>query len=396
MTGLSPKKIHLFTPGPTSVPDTVLREMSAPIMHHRTAQWQEAFGKVLDGLKRVFGTEHDVATFASSGSGAMESAVMNLVTPGDEVCVAAHGRFGKRWAQLAERAGATVHLHETERGERPDPDAVGAFVAAHPNAKVAFLTHSETSTGAVSDAKALADSIRAQAGEDVLLVLDAISSLGATRVETDAWGYDAIVAGSQKALMVPPGMAFAAISPRALERARATTAQRWYFDWPKAVDAHRKSPPSTPVTPAITIVLGLGVALDMMFEEGLDNVYERHIRLGRATRAAVDALGFELFSPDHDSSVALTAVRVPEGADWGTKITGALKDYGVTIAGGQDDLKGKMFRLGHCGWVNELDLVLMIAALERGLLECGVDIEPGAGVAAAQRSLLSGKVGANA
>lgn len=388
MSELHPRKSHLFTPGPTPVPDEVLRELSAPIIHHRTAQWQEAFGEVLDGLKRVFGTEHDVATFASSGSGAMESAVANLVRPGDEVVVAAHGRFGLRWAQMAERYGATVHLHETERGTRPDPDEVGAFVAAHQNAKVAFCTHSETSTGAVSDAEALAASIRAQAGEDVLLVLDAISSLGAAPMQADAWGWDSVVAGSQKALMVPPGLAFASISPRALERARETTAGRWYLDWPKAVDAHRKTPPSTPVTPALTIVLGLRVALGMMFDEGLDEVFARHVRLGRATRAAVAALGFELFSPDDDSSVALTAVRVPEGVD-GTKIPAQLKQYGVTIAGGQDDLKGQIFRLGHCGWVNELDIVLMLAALERGLLELGVDIEPGAGVAAAQRSLLT-------
>ncbi len=388
MTPLHPRKVHLFTPGPTPVPDEVLRELSAPIIHHRTPQWQEAFGEVLDGLKRVFGTEHDVASFASSGSGAMESAVMNLVGPGDEVVVAAHGRFGMRWAQMAERTGATVHVHETERGQRPDPDEVGAFVAARPNVHAVFCTHSETSTGAVSDAQALAASIRSQAGEDPFLVLDAISSLGAAPMQADAWGWDSVVAGSQKALMVPPGLGFASISPRALEHARKTTHGRWYFDWPKAVDAHRKSPPSTPVTPALTIVLGLKVALGIMFDEGLDGVFNRHVRLGRATRAAVDALGFDLFSPDHDSSVALTAVRVPDGVD-GTKIPSRLKEYGVTIAGGQDDLKGKIFRLGHCGWVNELDVVLMIAALERGLTELGIDIEVGSGVAAAQRSFLA-------
>lgn len=388
---LRPRKTHLFTPGPTPVPDAVLREMSQPIIHHRTGQWQEAFGEVLGGLKRVFGTEHDVATFGASGSGAMESAVANLVRAGDEVVVAAHGRFGMRWAQMAERYGATVHLHETDRGQRPDPDEVGAFVASRPRARVVFCTHSETSTGAVSDPRALAASIREQAGEDVLLVLDAISSLGAAPMQADAWGWDSVVAGSQKALMVPPGIAFASIAPRALERARETTEGRWYFDWPKAVDAHRKSPPSTPVTPALTIVLGLRVALDLMFEEGLEEVHDRHVRLGRATRAAAQALGFELFSPDHDSSVALTAVRVPEGVD-GTRIPAKLKEYGVTIAGGQDDLKGRIFRLGHCGWVNELDVVLMIAALERGLVELGVEVEVGAGVAAAQRSLLESGV----
>ncbi|MCB0878975.1 MAG: alanine--glyoxylate aminotransferase family protein [Thermoleophilia bacterium] len=388
MTFMHPRKTHLFTPGPTPVPDAVLRELSAPIIHHRTPQWQESFGEVLEGLKRVFGTEHDVATFGASGSGAMESAVANLVRPGDEVVVATHGRFGMRWAQMAERYGATVRINETERGRRPDPHEVGSFVARHPDAKVVFCTHSETSTGAVSDAQAVASSIKAQAGDDAMLVLDAISSLGAAPVKADEWGWDCVVAGSQKALMVPPGLAFASISPRALEHARETSDGRWYFDWAKTVDAHRKSPASTPVTPALTIVLGLKVALELIFDEGLDNVYARHVRLGRATRAAVHALGFELFSPDDDSSVALTAVKVPEGVD-GTKIPSKLKEYGVTIAGGQDDLKGQIFRLGHCGWVNELDVVLMIAALERGLTELGMDIEPGAGVAAAQRSFLA-------
>jgi aspartate aminotransferase-like enzyme len=310
------------------------------------------------------------------------------VRPGDEVVVAAHGRFGKRWAQIAERYGAKVHLHETVKGQRPDPDEVGAFTAQFPNARVVFATHSETSTGAVSDAKELAASIKAQAGDDPLLVLDAISSLGASEMRADEWGWDSVIAGSQKALMVPPGLAVASISPRALEGARQTTEGRWYFDWAKTVDAHRKQPPSTPVTPALTIVLGLRVALEMMMDEGLDAVYARHIRLGRATRAAALALGFELFSPDHDSSTALTAVRVPEGFD-GTKVPGKLKEYGVTIAGGQDELKGKIFRLGHCGWVNELDQVLMISALERALVELGYEFEVGEGVAAAQREQIT-------
>lgn len=390
MQPIRPKKTHLFTPGPTAVPDAVLAAMAAPVIHHRTPAYQEAFGEVLTGLKRVFGTEHDVVTFGASGSGAMESAVVNLVQPGDEVVVAAHGRFGTRWAQMAERVGARVHLHETERGLRPDPDEVGAFVASHPNARVVFATHSETSTGAVSDPSALARSIREQAGSDPLLVLDAISGLGAAPMHADTWGWDCVVAGSQKALMVPPGLAMASISPRALARARETTAGRWYFDWPKNVDAHRKNPPSTAVTPPLTIVLGLGVALEIMFEEGLEAIYDRHVRLGRATRSAVTALGFELFSPDDDSSCVLTAVRVPDGVD-GTKIPSKLREFGVTIAGGQDDLKGKIFRLGHCGWVNEFDQVLMVAALERALVEVGMDIEVGAGVAAAQRSLVKGE-----
>lgn len=389
---LMPAKTHLFTPGPTEVPDEVLRAMSAPLVHHRTAPFQEALGDVLDGLGKVFGTGHDVATFAASGTGAMEAAVSSLVRPGDEVVVAEFGRFGARWGQIAERWGATVHVHSTPRGERPDPEQVAAFVADHPRARAVFTTQSETSTGVVSDARALGEALRAAAGDEALLVLDAISGLGASEVRADEWDWDVVVAGSQKALMVPPGLAAASISPRALERAREDVSGRFYFDLAKVADAHRKSPPSTPFTPALTLVLGMQVALRLMAEEGLDAIYARHMRHGRATRAAMQALGLELFGPDDDSSCVLTAVRVPEGVD-GTRIPARLRADGVVVAGGQDDLKGRIFRLGHCGWVNDLDVVLLIAAVERGLAEVGVEIDPGAGVAAAQRVFLGATAG---
>lgn len=382
-----PIKTHLFTPGPTPVPPEVLAAMAAPVIHHRTPAFQTVLGEVLERLPTLFGTQHDVAMFTASGTGAMESAVANLVEPGDEVLVAEFGRFGQRWAQLAERFGATVHVHSTERGQRPDPGGVAAFVAEHPAARVFFTTHSETSTGAVSDAGAIAAAIRGTGREDLMLVLDAISSIGAVECRMDDWTYDVVVTGSQKALMTPPGLAFAAISPRAFEHAQNATAPRLYLDWAKALGAHRKSPASTPFTPALTVVLGLQVALAMIDEEGLANVYRRHVDLGRAARAAVRALGFELFGPDDDSSAVLTAVRVPDGVD-GAGIPKRMRDYGVTIAGGQDDLKGQIFRLGHTGYVNAFDSVLCIAALERALVELGMDIDTGAGVAAAQRSLV--------
>jgi serine---pyruvate transaminase len=387
MHELRPIKTHLFTPGPTAAPPEVLAAMAAPLIHHRTPAFQAVLAEVLGSLPALFGTKHDVAMFTSSGTGAMESAVANLVEPGDEVLVAEFGRFGQRWAQLAERFGATVHVHSTERGQRPDPDEMAAFAAAHPAAKVLFTTHSETATGAVSDAGALASAVRAAAGSELLLVLDAISSLGAVECRMDEWGYDVVVTGSQKALMTPPGLAFAAIAPRAEERSRQVSSPRMYLDWGKALAAGRKSPASTAFTPALSVVLGMRVALGMLQEEGLDAVYARHIQLGRATRAAVKGLGFELFGPDDDSSAVLTAVRVPDGVD-GAAIPKRMRDYGVTIAGGQDDLKGKIFRLGHCGYVNAFDVVLCIAALERALLELGADIEAGAGVAAAQRELV--------
>lgn len=383
---LGPRKTYLFTPGPTPVPDAVLRAMSAPVIHHRTAAFQERLATVLDGMRRIIGTTSDVAMFGSSGTGAMESAVANLVSPGDDVVVAAFGRFGERWAEIARRYGANVHLHVTEWGQRPDPDEVGSFVASVPGARVVFTTHSETSTGAVADAEALARAIRAHAGDGPLLVIDAVSSLGAAEMRADEWGYDVVVTGSQKALMVPPGLGFASVSPRAEQAAASCTSPRNYLDWAKALTAHRNTPPSTPFTPAITIILGLEVALGMIFDEGLDDVYARHEAFGRATRAAVAALGLDLFSPDHDSSCVLTAATSPDGLDSG-KITRQLREYGVTIAGGQAHLKGQVFRLGHCGWVNAFDVITCIAALERGLVELGLDIPVGAGVAAAQQSL---------
>jgi aspartate aminotransferase-like enzyme len=387
MEDLRPKKTHLFTPGPTPVPDAVLRAMSAPVIHHRTPAFQEILGRTLPGVAKVMGTANPVAMFTSSGTGAMESAVVNLVSPGDEVVVAAFGHFGKRWADIAGAYGATVHLHETPWGSRPDPDAVGQFVAQYPNARVVFSTHSETSTGTVSDAEALAASIRQQGGDDRILVLDAISSLGASRVEADTWGWDVVVAGSQKALMVVPGLAFASVSSRAREHAKNNSSSSFYWNWEKNLNAHAKDPASTAFTPALSIVIGLDVALSMMFDEGLDNVYARHIEFGRAVRSAIGALGFDLFSPDDDSSCVLTAAAVPEDID-GTRIPAKLREYGVTIAGGQAHLKGRIFRVGHCGWVNALDIVLAIAALERGLTEIGIEIEPGAGVAAVQRELV--------
>jgi serine---pyruvate transaminase len=386
MHELRPIKTHLFTPGPTPVPDEVLRAMAAPVIHHRTPAFQAVLQEVLDGIPRLFGTTNAVAMFTASGTGAMESAVANLVNPGDVVLVAQFGRFGQRWAEIARAYGATVQEHATEWGERPDPEAIAAFVAEHPDAVALFTTHSETSTGTVSDAGAIASAVRG-VRDDLLLVLDAISSLGAVECRADEWGYDVVVAGSQKALMLPPGLAFACVSERAEARAQQVTSPAFYLSWQKALDAHRKSPASTPFTPALTIVLGAQVALRMIFDEGLDAVYARHIRLGRATRAAMGALGFDLFGPDDDSSAVLTAVRVPEDVD-GTKIPATLRTYGVTIAGGQVHLKGRIFRLGHCGWVNDLDLVLGIAALERGLVELGMEIEAGAGVSAAQRVLL--------
>ncbi len=394
MDDLLPHKTHLFTPGPTPVPDSVLRAMAAPVIHHRTPEWQRVFADVLDGLAQVFGTSSPIAVFASSGTGAMESAIANLVSPGDEVVVASFGRFGERWGEIAAAYGATVHHFSGEWGKRPDPEAIAAFVNEHPAARCVFSTHSETSTGVVSDAAAIAAAIRAlPSGSERILVLDAISSLGAVPVQMDEWSWDVVVSGSQKALMCPPGLAMAAVS----QRARAAAADRvsrasaqpvpFYFSWEKTLTAQAKSPPSTAFTPAATLVIGMQEALRILLDEGMSAVADRHVRLGRACRAAVEALGFELFSPAHDSSSILTAFQVDDTVDADALRT-TMRGWGVTIAGGQAHLKGRVLRIGHCGWVNELDLGVAIAALERAMQVHGYAVQPGAGVAAAQRSLL--------
>ncbi len=381
-----PQKIHLFTPGPTDVPDSVLRAMSAPVQHHRTSQWQEEFGDVLQKLPLVFGTtEAQIAVFASSGTGALESAAMNLVAAGEEAVVLTFGRFGQRWGEILTQNGASIHVHETPWGDLPDLQSVSNFVEQFPKAKVIFTTHCETSTGAVQQLEPLVEAIR-EVRPDMLVVIDAVSSLGAVPVDMDAVGIDVVVSGSQKALMLPPGLAFAAISQRALEHAEQRKSPSFYYSWKRTLKAQAQEPPSTAFTPATTLVTGLGVALDIILGEGLDNVYARHVRHGRAVRMAVNSLGFELFSPDDDSSAVLTAVTVPPHMT-ASSITNGFKTHGITIAGGQAELKGKIFRLGHCGWINDFDIPLMIGALERVLFENGYPVTPGAGIAAAQKSL---------
>lgn len=388
MDTFAPVKTHLFTPGPTTLPQAVIAAMAGPIMHHRTPEWQACFTRVLDRLPALFGTSGSVAMFTTSGSGAMECAIANLVNAGDEICVVSFGRFGARWAAIAERYGAVVHHLEMPLGQRPDPEAAAEFVAKYPHAVACFTTHSETATGAVSDAGALAAAIRKSCGDDLLLVMDAISSLGAVEVCMDTWGYDVVVTGSQKALMVPPGLSFVAVSDRARARGLQVTSPRFYLDWEKALNAHAKSPASTPFTPALTIVLGLDAALDLLDEEGMSAVYLRHVRHGHAMRAAMQALGLKLFSPDDPSSAILTAVWVPNSIDGGA-LPALLRSWGVTIAGGQDDLKGEIFRVGHCGHVNDFDILVAVGAVERGLAELGHSFDHGAGVATAQQTLLS-------
>jgi aspartate aminotransferase-like enzyme len=367
------EKRYLFTPGPTPVPPEVLAAGAEPIVHHRGPDFREIYARTLQRLKDAFRTDADVLLFTSSGSGAMESAVANLAGPGDRVAVVSHGSFGERWIAICEQHGVDVQAIRYEWGEVPDPDEVGRAVAES-GAEIVLCQQSDTSTGVVSDVRAVKEAVG-----DALLVVDAVSSLGAVPLETDAWGIDVVVSGSQKALMAPPGLAMASVPDDVL--ARAKPSRSFYFDWRANKQAQDKL--DAAFTPAVSIIRSLDVALGLLLEDGLEAAFARHVRLGRAARAGVKAMGLELFSPDDDSAAVVTAIRAPDGID-GDELLLHLRDrHGVTLAPGQGHLKGKIFRIGHIGWFDVFDIASALAAVELSLTELGADIERGVAVSRA-------------
>ena len=386
-------KQYLMTAGPTPLPPAVSQVMAEPILYHRAPAFIEIYARVLERLRGVFQTEREVLTFAASGSGAMESAVANMVAPGDVAVVASCGKFGERWAELCDAYGAeTVHL-ETEWGERIDAARVDeALASTGGKAKTLFTTQSETSTGVVNDVRALTEVAHAHGAA---IAVDAVSGLGVVDLPTDEWEVDVVASGSQKALMCPPGLAFACVSERALEiaaGARKRGARSYYFDWEKTRKGQLKDPADSPFTPAVTLFRALDVALRLIEEETLPHVFERHAILGRAAREAIKGLGLELFGPEDDNANVVTAVRAPEGVD-GAAIPKVMRNsYGVTIAGGQGHIKGKIIRIAHCGYYGGFDILSTIAALEMTLDQLGADVTLGAGAAAAERVLATAGV----
>jgi aspartate aminotransferase-like enzyme len=370
-----PEKRYLFTPGPTPVPPQVLAALAEPIVHHRSPDFLPIYERTLSRLREVCRTGSDVLLFASSGTGAFESAVANLVSPGEPHLVVSAGNFGERWAAMTATYGAEVDHLRYAWGETPASEDVGARLRER-EAKAVWLVQSETSTGVVADVQALAAAAR-EAG--ALVVVDAVSSLGALPCETDAWGLDVVVSGSQKALMTPPGLGLAAVSEAAL--AARGSSPRFYFDWERTRKAQQKS--DAPFTPAVSLVAGLDVALALLLEEGLENAFDRHVRLGRACRAGAKALGLELFSPDEDRSAVVTAIRAPEGIDSGAIVKDLRERFGITIANGQGDLKGAIFRIGHIGWFDVFDIATALSALELVLVELGADVDRGVATTAA-------------
>jgi aspartate aminotransferase-like enzyme len=370
-----PDKTYLITPGPTPIPPEVSAAMALPLIHHRSPDFKLLLEQTLAGLGRVFATAEPVLMFAGSGTSAMESAVANLLSPGDRVLVASAGNFGERWAKIVQAYGLEPERVVQEWGERLDADLIADRAEG---CAAVFVTHSETSTGVVHDVRAIAEALRPTGAA---LVVDAVSSLGGVELATDAWGIDVVVAGSQKALMTPPGLAFASVSERAWQLAGRGGLPRFTLDWRTTRDAQAAS--STAFTPPVTLVAGLNAAIAMLEREGFATAWQRNRRLALATREGAKAMGLELFSPDDESSAMVTAVRMPSGID-GQKVYALLRDrHGVVLAGGQGPLRGHVIRIGHMGYMNEFDIITALSALEMTLAEMG-HLAPASGAGAAR------------
>jgi aspartate aminotransferase-like enzyme len=373
-------KRMLFTPGPTEIPAEVLASQSQPIIHHRTDEYRKIFLEQTRLLQEHLGTTQPVLTLAASGSGAMEAALVNLLSPGDEIIAVEGGKFGERWGKIAEAYGITVHRLAVAYGRVATPEEVESAIAAHPKAKALFVTHSETSTGALFPVHDIARIARARG---VLTIADTVTSFGVYDLRFDASDLDAVVWGSQKGMMIPPGLGYVCYGPRAWAAAEKARLPKFYFNLTKARASLEKG--DTPFTPAISLVIAAHTALSMMAAEGRENVFLRHARNAEASRTAVAALGLPLFAEVPTNAV--TAIAVPAGIDGGAVVKTMEKRYGVKIAGGQDSLKGKIFRLGHIGNYDAGDILRLVGAFESALSDHGHRVEPGTAVRAAQESL---------
>jgi len=369
------KKNYLLAPGPTPVPSDILLEGAKETIHHRTPQFISILEETLENLKYLFQTKNRVFTLLSSGTGALEAAVSNLLNPGDKAIIVEAGKFGERWREIAEAFNINVVSLKLDWGEAVTPEQIKETIEKHPDAKAVFTTYSETSTGTVIDLEGIAKITR---DTDIVLVTDAVSALLAEPLKMDEWGIDVVVSGSQKGVMLPPGLAFIALNEKAWKLVENSNNSKYYFD----LKQYNKKYPDNPWTPGVNLIYMLRKAINMIKEEGIENVWERHKVLADATRAAVKAMGLELFSK-RPGNVA-TAVKVPEGVD-GNKLTKIMRDkYGVTIAGGQAHLKGKIFRISTLGYLSIFDTIVGISALEFTLNELGYKVEFGIGVKAAQ------------
>ncbi len=377
------KKKYLLAPGPTPVPEHVSLEMALPMQHHRTPQFSKIFGEAAEGAKYLFQTNQDVLILASTGTGAMEGCIINLFSSGDKVLVINGGKFGERWGKIAETYGLNVVWHAVEWGKAADPKEIETILAKDKDIKGILVQASETSTTAAQPIEALSKLTRDR--DDILLIVDGITGVGVVDLPMDKWGIDALLTGSQKSLQLPPGLALVGLSEKAWKFADQSTHPRFYFDFKK--ERKNLANKTSAYTPAVSLVTGLRVVLRDLKEEGLDNVFKRHDRLARATRAALQAMGLALVAPDCPAGSA-TGAFVPDGVE-GSKLVKMLRDdFGVTIADGQDQWKGKVVRIAHLGYVDTFDVIIGISALEMALKKMGAEVQLGKGVAAAQEILL--------
>jgi aspartate aminotransferase-like enzyme len=373
------RKHRLMTPGPSPVPEETLLELAQPMFHHRTPEFQAILTQVLADLKYVLATQHDVLVLTSSGTGAMEAAVVNTVAREQKAIVLASGRFGERWAEIARAFEIHPVMVSVSPGQSVTPAQLSAALAENPDAVAVFATLCETSTGAGHDLAAMGAIV---ANTPAILAVDGISGAGAMECRTDDWNLDILVTGSQKALMMPPGLAFLTMSPKAWKRADSVRPQAFYFDLKKM--RKKIGVPDTPFTPAHTLIKALGTSLKKIRSEGLENVWARHRRLAAACRAGVQALGLELFAAQ--PADAVTAVTVPPGLDVSKLLSRLVERFGLKLTGGQDELKGKIFRVAHMGYMDELDMIGTISAIELVLADLGWNVSPGKAVMAAQQA----------
>jgi len=376
-------KERLFTPGPTQLLPQVQTAMAQPLLHHRTDEFRSIFREVLDGLRYLYNTESDVLLFTSSGSGAMEGAVVNLLGPGDQALIVSAGKFGERWVQLCKAYCVNTEVLSIPYGQSVSPQQVAALLEEHPGTRAVFVQYTESSTGARHDIKGLGEIVHQR--PNTALVVDAITGLGVMEMPVDQWHLDIVIGGSQKALMIPPGLAFAAVSPKAWSLMATTHSSKFYFDFQKERKNNAKGESS--YTPAITLIVALREALRYIRQLGRENLIQNAGLLAKATRAAAGALGLKIFATDSPSD-ALTAICAPEGIESGTLIKELKKNFGAVVANGQGEMKGKIFRIAHLGYYDFTDTLAIIACLEVILKKLGVSIELGSGVKAAQEVYL--------
>lgn len=376
-------KLMLMIPGPTPVPERVLHALAKHPIGHRSGDFVKVIAELTENLKWLHQTQSDVLMLTVSGTGAMEAGIINFLSAGDRVLVGCNGKFGDRWAQMSEAFGLNVDKVTAEWGQPLDPEHFREKLEADTNKeiKAVIITHSETSTGVINDLETINRHVKAHG--QALIIVDAVTSLGAVNLPIDEWGLDVVASGSQKAYMIPPGLGFVAVSSKAWEAYKTAKLPRFYLDLGKYRKDAAKN--TTPFTPPINLMVALQTALQMMKAEGLQGIFSRHQRLMNATRDAVKALGLPLFAPEGAGSPAITAVA-PTNVDAEQVRAVMKKRFDIVLAGGQDHLSGKIFRMGHLGYVSDRDILAAVAALEATLRELGYEgFTPGAGVAAAAR-----------